>query len=132
MKFFSEAYNFQLISDHELWTILYRLININYEDDQATPDKEDSKDDSFRIRMVCTCLDSLGKYFGKGPKESNMHRYLVQFQSYIHSKNYILMDLEFMILDCFDHLGFRGIDSGEEALQVCRKIRAAEANDQTY
>jgi len=77
MKFFSEAYNFKLISDHELWTILYRLININYEDDQAIEDKDDSKDDSFRIRMVCTCLDSLGKYFGKGPKESNMDRYLV-------------------------------------------------------
>lgn len=37
-----------------------------------------------------------------------------------------------MILDCFDHLGFRGINSSEEAEEICQKVEEAEANDQTY
>jgi len=134
MKFFAEAYNFKLISDLELWTLLYRMINIDYEKGKEIKEEAeaDSKDESFRIRMVCTCLDSLGKFFSLGPKESSLDRFLVFFQRYIHSKNYILMDLEFMILDCFDHLGFRGINSHEEAEEICQKVEEAEANDKTY
>jgi regulator of nonsense transcripts 2 len=53
-----------------------------------------------------------------------MDRYLLHFQRYIFSKTYVLMDLEFMILDTFDNLRATLIrfQSLEEAEEVCLKI----------
>jgi len=46
------------------------------------------------------------------------------FQRYIFSKSYVLMDLEFMILDTFDTLRSSLIrfQSLEEADEVCTKL----------
>jgi len=35
--------------------------------------------DSFRIRQVCTLLDTLGNYFWKGQRRAQMDRFLVFF-----------------------------------------------------
>jgi regulator of nonsense transcripts 2 len=64
----------------------------------------DSTGDSFRIRLICTVLDSLGKYFQRGERRKLMDRFLMYFQRYIFSKSYVLMDLEFMVLDTIDNL----------------------------
>ena len=89
----------------------------------------DSPMDSFRIRLVCTVLDSLGKYFHKGERRLIMDRFLFFFERYIFSKNYVLMDLEFMILDMFDNLRpkFVRFQSGAEAVEACRLIEEYEA-----
>ena len=42
-------------------------------------EKLDQTSDSFRIRLVCTLLDSLGKYFTKGKRRLLMDRFLVFF-----------------------------------------------------
>jgi len=47
-----------------------------------------------------------------------MHRFLVFFQKYIHQKSYILMDLEFMILDCFESFGFFGLETEEDYAHI--------------
>ena len=51
------------------------------------------------------------------------------FQRYIFSKSYVLMDLEFMILDTFDTLRPQLIkfQSLEEADQACTTIEEREA-----
>jgi hypothetical protein len=79
MKFFAEAFNFRLINDKELWTLLYRIINYDYKTKLPLKgaEKMDSKDESFRVRMICTTLDSLGKYFQTMPRQSDLHRFLV-------------------------------------------------------
>ena len=67
-------------------------------------EKLDDPNDCFRVRLVCTALDSLGPYFTKGKRRLLMDRFLVFFQRYIYQKRYIYMDLEFMLLDTFDGL----------------------------
>ena len=79
--------------------------------------------------MVCTILDNLGKYFGKGKRKLLMDRFLVFFQSYIFEKSYILMDLEFMLLDTFDAIRPKQcpkVDSFTHAQEIIRQIRDAE------
>ena len=92
----------------------------------------DSADDCFRIRLVCTLLDSLGRFFGKGKRALLMDRFLIFFQRYILTKNYILMDLEFMLLDTFDQVKRKApkVGSLEEANAACSRIvqMAAEFN----
>ena len=39
----------------------------------------DSTQDSFRIRLICTVLDSLGRYFHRGDRKLRMDRFLMYF-----------------------------------------------------
>jgi regulator of nonsense transcripts 2 len=82
----------------------------------------DSAQDSFRIRLICTVLDSLGRYFNRGERRIIMDRFLMFFQRYIYSKNYVLMDLEFTILDTFDTVRpkFIKFEHQLEAEEVCK------------
>lgn len=53
-----------------------------------------------------------------------MDRFLMYFQRYIFSKSYVLMDLEFMVLDTFDNLrpALIRFQSSEEAELACQYI----------
>lgn len=97
IKFVGECYNFKVIHTTSLFDLLYRLININYsygllyeegvqggEPQQFCSIDEymkslDSPGDSFRIRLICTILDSLGKYFSRvtGSRKKEMDRFLM-------------------------------------------------------
>ena len=59
-----------------------------------------------------------------------MERLLIFFQRYILSKSYVLMDLEFMILDALDYMRpsqkFKKFESHQEADAACRKIEQFE------
>jgi regulator of nonsense transcripts 2 len=132
MKFLAECFNYKVIHTDALFGLLYRLIN--WEISTNAPDERmallDSPDDCFRIRLVCTLLDSLGKFFNKGKRALLMDRFLIFFQRYIFTKHYILMDLEFMILDTFDNVKRKTpkLASLEEANHACNQIVFAEAN----
>ena len=103
----SESYNYKLIQTDVLFDFLYRLIN--YDTDRRAVDvyllqlDNDSRD-SFRIRLVCTLLDSLGHHFWQSKRRVQMDRFLLYFQQYILMKSYVLMDLEFMLLDTLDQI----------------------------
>lgn len=58
-----------------------------------------------------------------------MDRFLIYFQRYIYSKSYVLMDLEFMILDTFDNLrpALIKFQTPEEADKTCEYIAQKEA-----
>ena len=67
MKFIAECYNYQVIHTDTLFCLLYKLINWDiYADcEDSLMSQHDEPGDCFRIRLVCTVLDSLGKYFVK-------------------------------------------------------------------
>ena len=133
MKFLAECYNYKVIHTDTLFLLLYKLINWDIQENKE--DKRfaalDSADDCFRIRLVCTLLDNLGKFFNKGKRALLMDRFLIFFQRYIFTKSYILMDLEFMMLDTFDTLRPRKapkLASLDEATTACNRIVSAENN----
>ena len=131
MKFVAECYNYKVIHSDTLFCMLYKLINWDLYGDCADKalEKHDELSDCFRVRLVCTLLDSLGKYFAKGKRRLLMDRFLVFFQRYILQKSYIYMDLEFMLLDTFDSMrskNFPKLDTLEQANAACRRIRQSE------
>ena len=65
MKFLAETYNYKVIHTDTLFCLLYKLINWDLYSDAVDENlsKFDEPNDSFRVRLVCTLLDSLGKYF---------------------------------------------------------------------
>ncbi len=76
-------------------------------------------------------MDSLGRsYFLKHKRRLLMDRFLIFFQRYIFQKTYMLMDLEFMLLDTFESLRPKQapkVNSLEEAQEACTRILLAEA-----
>lgn len=85
MKFISECYNYGVIHTDTLFNLLYKLINWDVTNDctDKRMDELDVQGDCFRIRLVCTVLDSLGRYFIKGRRRLLMDRFLVWLQQYI-------------------------------------------------
>jgi regulator of nonsense transcripts 2 len=88
----------------------------------------DEPTDGFRIRLICTLLDTCGKFFEKGEKRIKLDRFLVFFQRYIFTKNFISLDLEFMILDTFQNLRpkLRTFENLEEVDLECKRIEELE------
>lgn len=132
MQFIAECYNYKVIHSDSLFGLLYKLINWDMYADcpDKVYEKLDQQNDCFRIRLVCSLLDNLGKYFTKGKRRLLMDRYLIFFQRYILQKSYIYMDLEFMLLDTFDGIRnkhFPKVETIKEANAACRRIRQAEA-----
>ena len=133
MKFMGEAYNYKLLHTDNLFFLLYKLINYDInirKQDEYFAQLDSDKIDSFRIRLVCTLLDSLGAYFWKGERRTQMDRFLIFFQRYIFSKKYVLMDLEFMILDSFDKMrpshSYKKYSHFQQVDDVCRQIEKFE------
>jgi regulator of nonsense transcripts 2 len=77
-------------------------------DGRPTPDTTsllDTPEDYFRIRLVCTLLDTCGVYFERGLLRKKMDNFLVFFQMYIKVKRQPLpMDIDFMVSDTFETL----------------------------
>jgi regulator of nonsense transcripts 2 len=81
MKFISECYNFKVIHTDSLFNLLYSLLNWDVDNSceiQRLADL-DSNSDCFRIRLVCTLLDSLGRYFMRGRRRLLLDRFFVFF-----------------------------------------------------
>jgi len=81
MKFLAECFNYKVIHTDALFSLLYKLINwdimLNLPDERMAV--LDNPDDCFRIRLVCTLLDNLGKFFNKGKRALLMDRFLIFF-----------------------------------------------------
>ena len=75
---------------------------------RPTPDGSsviDGPDDYFRIRLVCTLLDTCGVYFDRGLLRKKMDNFLTFFQMYAKTKRQPApMDIDFMLSDTFETL----------------------------
>ena len=81
MKFLSECYNFKVIHTDALFRMLYTLINWDLHGNCEIPRVADFDlaSDCFRIRLVCTLLDSLGRFFMARKRRLLLDRFFVFF-----------------------------------------------------
>ena len=61
----------------------------------------DLPDDFFRIRLVCTVLDTCGHCFDRGSAKKKLDFFLTFFQYYIYTKEPLPMDIDFLVQDTF-------------------------------
>ena len=84
----------------------------------------DSKDDIFRISLVCTLLETVAPHLKKKKYKNAVDKFLVFFQRYILTKSYIPINVEFHVLDVLDTLSpdLKKFKTYKEAHEACMKL----------
>ncbi|KAJ9104356.1 hypothetical protein QFC19_003998 [Naganishia cerealis] len=123
MKFFGELYMYRVVSTPVVFDTLWSLITFGHrkslsrENSICMTDSPsaaeglplpgrscmiDAADDYFRIRLVCTLLDTCGACFDRGSNKKKLDQFLVVFQAYVLCKAELPMDVEFMVSDTLE------------------------------
>lgn len=105
IKYLGELYIYRLLSSSIVFDVLWSLITFGHPDGRALPNQFcplDTPDDFFRVRLVCVLLDTCGMCFDRGTQRKKLDNFLTMFQFYIHCKQTLPMDVDFMLLDSLD------------------------------
>lgn len=104
VKYLGELYNYKMVDSPVIFDTLYRVVTFGHAGGTPTQDRLnplDMPDDYFRIRLVCTLLDTCGVCFDRGLARKKLDFFLTFFQYYIHTKANLPMDIDFIIQDTF-------------------------------
>ncbi|KAJ9395312.1 hypothetical protein DTO282F9_7768 [Paecilomyces variotii] len=104
VKYLGELYNYKMIDSPVVFDTLYRIVTFGHEGGTPTPGKInplDMPDDFFRIRLVCTLLDTCGVCFDRGSAKKKLDFFLTFFQYYIYTKDPLPMDVDFLLQDTY-------------------------------
>ncbi|KAI9193580.1 armadillo-type protein [Polychytrium aggregatum] len=132
MKFLGELYNYRLVDSAVIFETLYLLLQFGHDQGVARPGTHcllDPPFDFFRVRLVCTLLESCGQCFDKGSSAKKLDHFLIFFQMYLFAKIPPPMDAEFMISDIFELLRPRAkiYESYEEVTAEVTQILLEQA-----
>ncbi|KAF9145512.1 hypothetical protein BGX30_008510 [Mortierella sp. GBA39] len=107
VKFLGELYNYRMVDSPLIFSTLDTLLSTGHEQGRASPDHPshiDAPHDCFRVRLVCTLLDTCGMCFDHGSSKIKLDSFLVLFQMYILAKESVPLEIEYMIEDTFTEL----------------------------
>ncbi|KAG7206291.1 hypothetical protein KM043_003667 [Ampulex compressa] len=82
VKYLGELYNYRMVESGDIFRTLYLLITFGVSMDHAVPSALDPPEHLFRIRLVCTLLETCGQYFNGGSSKKKLDYFLVFFQNY--------------------------------------------------
>lgn len=105
MKYFGELYIYRVVSSTMVFDTLWSLVTFGHPEGRPLPGQMcplDMPDDFFRIRLVCTLLDSVGMCFDRGLHKRKLDNFVSFFQLYILCKDKLPMDVEFMVTDTIE------------------------------
>ena len=104
VKYLGELYNYKMVDSTVIFDTLYRIVTFGHEGGTPQPDSYtqfDPPDDFFRIRLVCTILDTCGVCFDRGSSRKKLDFFLTFFQYYMLTKDSLPMEIDFMAQDTF-------------------------------
>ncbi|XPS78446.1 mRNA decay protein [Ascochyta lentis] len=104
VKFLGELYIYRLVDSPLVFDTLYKLLNYGWQGGYARPDLYnplDLSDDYFRIRLVCSLLETCGMYYDKGAAKKKLDFFLTYLQYYVCTKDALPMDVEFIVQDAY-------------------------------
>jgi regulator of nonsense transcripts 2 len=124
-RYLGALYSYKLFDSQVIFDQLYLLLTFGYSFNATTGNVHSALDpplDSFRIRLVCTLLESVGHYFTHGLVAKRLDKFLLYFQRYLFLKNLIPIDVEFMLNDIFDRIRpkmvkFKSFQEANEAVE---------------
>eukprot|EP00029_Vermamoeba_vermiformis_P002932 TRINITY_DN1329_c0_g1_i5.p1 TRINITY_DN1329_c0_g1~~TRINITY_DN1329_c0_g1_i5.p1 ORF type:complete len:1191 (+),score=394.25 TRINITY_DN1329_c0_g1_i5:17-3589(+) len=135
VKLLGELYNYRLVENQIIFDTLYTFIAFGHATEEEM-NEIDPPDETFRIRLVCTLLETCGQYFSKGATKDKLDRFLVYFQRYALSKgDNVSQALWFTIDDRFDELRprtqrFATIQEANDAIVAIEKTIASTLGQQ--
>ena len=103
-KYLGELYNYKMVDSTVIFDTLYRIVTFGHENSVPEPGKIcllDLPDDFFRIRLVCTILDTCGICFDRGSSRKKLDFFLTFFQYYLLTKDPLPMEIDFILQDTF-------------------------------
>ncbi|EAU32936.1 conserved hypothetical protein [Aspergillus terreus NIH2624] len=104
VKYLGELYNYKMIDSPVVFDTLYRIVTFGHEGGTPMPGKLnplDLPDDFFRVRLVCTLLDTCGHCFDRGSAKKKLDFFLTFFQYYMFTKDPLPMDIDFLVKDTY-------------------------------
>ncbi len=124
VRFIGELYNYEVINSRMVFFVLWSLLYHAHVDGQS-----DGPDDTFRIRLACTLLETSGEYFSSGVPGKRLEFFmlaLTKFALVQNSKRELPLDVEFVISDTFDALrpGFKLPKRVEECERMMAALKA--------
>ncbi|XP_068132222.1 regulator of nonsense transcripts 2 [Hyperolius riggenbachi] len=111
-KFLGELYNYRMVESAVIFRTLYSFISFGVNTD-GTASLLDPPEHLFRIRLVCTILDTCGQYFDRGSSKRKLDCFLIYFQRYVWWKKTLdvwtkdhpfPIDIDYMISDTLELL----------------------------
>ncbi|KAK9315002.1 armadillo-type protein [Lipomyces starkeyi] len=121
VKYLGEMYNYRMVDSPTIFDTLYTIIGYGHEGGRPQPGRFtplDPADDYFRIRLVCTLLETCAAYFDRGSAKKKLDLFLAFFQYYLFTKLTPLpMEIEFNVQDTLQM--FR------PTLRVCTNLEEA-------
>ena len=105
IKYLGELYMYRVVNAAVIFDVLWSLIAFGHGDGLPVPGRDspiDAVDDYFRVRLVCTMLDTCGSCFDRGSQKRKLDHFLVIFQLYVFCKRDPPMDVDFMVSDSLD------------------------------
>ncbi|KAI8635250.1 MIF4G domain-containing protein [Xylariaceae sp. FL1651] len=103
IKYLGELYNYRMLEHPVIFEVMYRILTFGH-GGPPIPGRLntfDMPDDFFRIRLVATMLETCGMFFNRGAAGKKLDYFLSFLQYYIHTKNPLPMDIEFIVQDTF-------------------------------
>ncbi|GAB1318794.1 mRNA decay protein [Madurella fahalii] len=103
VKYLGELYNYRMLEHPVIFDVMYKIMTFGH-GGPPIPGRInpfDQPDDFFRIRLISTILETCGMFFNKGAAGKKLDYFLSFFQYYIHTKNPLPMDIEFLVQDIF-------------------------------
>ncbi|KAF2760590.1 ARM repeat-containing protein, partial [Pseudovirgaria hyperparasitica] len=104
VKYLGELYIYRMVDSPTIFDTLYKIVAYGYENGTPKPGQVnalDLPDNFFRVRLVCSLLETCGVYYDKGQARKKLDFYLTYFQYYIQTKEILPMDIEFLVQDAF-------------------------------
>ncbi|MCJ1402890.1 hypothetical protein MMC11_006111 [Xylographa trunciseda] len=121
VKYLGELYNYKMVDSPVIFDTMYRIVTFGHRKSlevkqflpllkqqlaNGTPTQDrfnslDMPDDFFRIRLICNVLDTCGICFDRGAAKKKLDFFLTFFQYYIHTKDPLPMDIDFIIQDTY-------------------------------
>ncbi|XP_030635202.1 regulator of nonsense transcripts 2 [Chanos chanos] len=131
-KFLGELYNYRMVESAVIFRTLFSFISFGVNTD-GSPSLLDPPEHLFRIRLVCTLLDTCGQYFDRGSSKRKLDCFLIYFQRYIWWKKSLEVwtkdhqfpiDIDYMISDTLELLRpkMRLCSSLEEAIRQVTEL----------
>ncbi|KAJ9603131.1 mRNA decay protein [Cladophialophora chaetospira] len=104
VKYLGELYNYKMIDSTVVFDTLYRIVTFGHEGGTPSPGSFtpfDPPDEYFRIRLMCTILDTCGICFDRGSSKKKLDFFLTFFQYYMATKEPLPMEIEFLVQDTY-------------------------------
>ncbi|KIV97113.1 hypothetical protein, variant 1 [Exophiala mesophila] len=104
VKYLGELYNYKMVDSTVIFDTLYRIVTFGHEGGTPQPDSYnplDLSDDFFRIRLICTILDTCGICFDRGSSKKKLDFFLTFFQYYMLTKDPLPMEIDFLVQDTY-------------------------------